>query len=1583
MVSFLARLTGAGGPSNNGSGDKDSGRKTPSSSPTKSIRANSNPSSSSSSSKSFIRLPRASTRHQTPAQTAAVLAVPGSPSLASANPLPPLDLPSVNLLEDDGTTIHQAALATGLPTSPLAPRISTSAAGVRSSTETTPWVKLDDSDENASERATLTEHDSHSDLQQRDLTLNVDDQKRLRRAMLTVEDVIVLLKECGVVIRERGLTTLGLFRPYRIGESRLKIDRLALLFYAFALDRSSVHRAADQPRNTNGLFRVGGGKTKGAKLDAFKEEIKYANVHDVVGVLKWGLRHLVYSTSFAGKPSPQPLAWYDNFMLASEVAKHPTTAFSTLLLPSLPPSSQDLLTALLEVMQAVAAFTELNAMSAHRLSRQLGIYLFGLAPRGKAWSDWSELYTTWQNAGNALEGCLRAYVRSQPDLPERLRELVEAYPSPPPRVVKSQLKSVIKVEIEVKAEVWSRVMAVEVNDQRTGLVVALGTGGGAGGRQALSTGGIKRRDPVDILVDAFEAMHDPKLDDVEQGTKDVWKMIIEEAKNDGEPIAILSDETRRVLGLIGLDRGSSTWSTLPLSDDARPQHGRQRSYSHGFESVSPLPRFDFSNLTTPVSGSFPNRSVTHLSPSQLSGAPNRFSNRPSTAPQQASRIVTPNWSEFASTGFSDTVPANEFGLVDLSEGTGDGLRAKTTGGKAKDSRSSMGQRTPVKASSPSRVHSSSTSIKPLRSLLNLSLTQIEDDFADVWLETLSDPGICSSWPSFLIAELQTDLVSSLETKIDHLLITEKLIELRPLSRTTNSSSSASIKGITRSVSVAESTLSKRWRRASQLFSGSGSGFGSGSGKDGGSTSGHSTPTAPSPVTSPRQSRISVGKKSMTSPQPETIVEQARGNSVDLKATAMLASGATTTTAAVVVVATSPEKEPAQSSMASVDPETTTTVGDQFRRVPEATGVPVKDTVEPTPPTIEEPTLTDTQVEPIVEAETVPPVLTPAPTIVVDEAPELSEDRAKVEVTSELQPEAEVVEPPAPAVSEDPTAVLPPSTADDSIIEALKKLGDAPNDENPVVPGLRAEEALAPHNGLNAVHGDQAGEQTEGPHSQSVEDLEAPVPHQRSNPAHDDLEGGQIGNQQGNPNPQSVSSLSAVHDGSVNPTHGDHTGQEIGVARPASVEGVDVAALSDRKAETVSKTEATTSLVSSVALPAEGPVVNEQSEMVEKEAGVDSSNPSSCGDSLSVLESEVMRVRTLSQASSSTIGATPSKDSSPGSTTSKRFLGGMSDMLRRKTSAEKAQAKLEKEEEKKTQRELRQLKDEEKLSNSNRNRETKVPTPVSSVRARVLELEAERAKAEASVESPIRRSISGSFPGMTRSESGGMASPLSSSPESPTLARRSLKMPSKIATLAEGASIATVAGDAAAVAVASGVSASPQPQESQHLAVKAPKTLDQLPSPLPSPTPVLEEECSTPLLATDPTPDSTAVFDHHPPQLDFGEVASPTSPSSMNVAPPTPIKGNDPFIADSNGTPRAKPPLFAGHKEPSLDVEPDLSILQPSPATTVEATTAEEVEQDSHSFDHPPASLPSSASDYSIAETATSFKTADSDAFFET
>ncbi|SCV73174.1 BQ2448_7099 [Microbotryum intermedium] len=1572
MVSFLARLTGGAGgvgsgsgSSSSGGGDKD-GCKTPSSSPTKSIRTSSIPLTSSPSSKSFIRLPRSSTRNQSQAAAAAAAAAVGAapPSPASANPLPPLDLPSVNLLEEDRTTISQTALPTALPTSPLSPRISTSAPGVRSSTETTPWVNLDDfSDGNASERATSTDHEPQPDFQ-RVISLNIEDQKRLRRAMLSVEDVAVLVKECGAVIRERGLTTLGLFRPYRIGESRLKIDRLALLFYAFALDRSSFNGDADRPRNANDLFRIGGGNSKGAKLDAFKEDIKYANVHDVVGVLKWGLRHLVYSTSFAGKPSAQPLAWYDNFMLASQIANHPMEAFSTLLLPSLPPSSQTLLTTLLGVMQGVAAFTELNAMSAHRLSRQLGIYLFGLAPRGKSWTDWSDLYNSWKTAGNALEGCLRAYVRSQSDLPERLRELVEAYPLPAPRVMKSQLKSVIKVEIEAKAEMWSRVMAVEVNDQRTGLVVALGSGGA----QGLSAGGIKRRDPVDILIDAFEAAQGQSLESVEQGTKDVWKTIVDEGRKDGEPIGVLSDETRRVLELVGLARGSSTLLMLPSSDDSRPQHGRQRSYSHGFGPIPPLPRSDFSTLSTQVSGSSPNRSVTHLSPSQLAGSPTRFSMRPSTAPQQAPRIVTPNWNDFASTGFSDTVPANEFGLVDLSGGDLNdfGLRSKTTGGtktggKPKDNRLSMNQRTPTSPSSQPQG-SPSASIKPTRSLLKLSLTQIEDDFADVWLETLADPGACASWPSFLIAELKNDLITCLEsttptttTQIDHLLIIEKLVELRPLLRATSSSSSASIKGITRSVSIAESTLSRRWRRASQLFSGSGGG--------GGSASGRSTPTASSPVHSPRQSRVSPGRA--MAQQPETIVEQSRGNSVDLAS--MTAAVATSSDQMEVAEKSKPLVEES-----SANPE----ADNQTQNLPGAVDTPVstahltKSNEETTPvdttsSVVEEDSVAPPLVDSVVkeeahiepEVETIP-IPAPTPSIVVDEAPEVQEE-SRVEEPPEPQPEMEQVEPPqvvksiaAPLVAEEPAAASP-VVIDDAIHEPSKKLGNGPDDESPLaheVLAFRGQDVVTPQHCTSTAHDDAAGEQIGGLHG-SVKPASA-VSGARIPTPHDDFTGGQIGT-----HPQGV----------VN--RDDTAGGQVGVihpaAEPVSTEAVETDAMDAQEtapqleeALAASETDATSPLVSSAAFPAEKSVLKKE---------------------LDVVSAKVVEGATPSTQSGPVESLT---GSSPSSTTSKRFLGGVSDMLRRKSSAEKAQAKLEKEEEKKTQRELRQLKDEEKLRNSNMNKETKIPTPVSSVRARVLELEAERAKAEASVESPSRRSTSGSFPNLARSESGGIALSLNPLPESPTMTRRSLIMPPKIATGGEAASIATVAGDAAAVAVASGVSASPRPQESQHLAVKAPKTLDQLPSPLPSPTPVLDEECSTPLLATDPTPDSTAVFDHHPPQPDFGEVAS-SLPSLVTVTPPTPVKGNDPFIADSNGTPRAKQPVLDTEEQASLDVEPDSSILQPIPATIVKATTADEAGKGFISDNHPPASLPSSASDYSIAETATSFKMADSDAFFET
>lgn len=99
-----------------------------------------------------------------------------------------------------------------------------------------------------------------------------------------------------------GLTTLGLFRPYRASESRLAIRALCLAFLDYVAEcAASASRGggasggagarADDARGTEA--------SKAVLLHAFREELRYAGVHDVVAVLKWVRPELASLFSFA------------------------------------------------------------------------------------------------------------------------------------------------------------------------------------------------------------------------------------------------------------------------------------------------------------------------------------------------------------------------------------------------------------------------------------------------------------------------------------------------------------------------------------------------------------------------------------------------------------------------------------------------------------------------------------------------------------------------------------------------------------------------------------------------------------------------------------------------------------------------------------------------------------------------------------------------------------------------------------------------------------------------------------------------------------------------------------------------------------------------------------------------------------------------------------------------------------------------------------------------------------------------------------------------------------------------------------
>lgn len=76
---------------------------------------------------------------------------------------------------------------------------------------------------------------------------------------------------------------MGLFRPYRASESPAQIRKLALLFLDYVAEfderaAATTHEASPS-RGTDA--------SKSVLLHAYRQELRFANVHDVVAVLKW------------------------------------------------------------------------------------------------------------------------------------------------------------------------------------------------------------------------------------------------------------------------------------------------------------------------------------------------------------------------------------------------------------------------------------------------------------------------------------------------------------------------------------------------------------------------------------------------------------------------------------------------------------------------------------------------------------------------------------------------------------------------------------------------------------------------------------------------------------------------------------------------------------------------------------------------------------------------------------------------------------------------------------------------------------------------------------------------------------------------------------------------------------------------------------------------------------------------------------------------------------------------------------------------------------------------------------------------
>ena len=148
-----------------------------------------------------------------------------------------------------------------------------------------------------------------------------------------------------------GLATLGIFKPHWHSASQDRQRKLITLFLQSIANTTTF----PPPPSTS--------------LEKFEAQLQTASPHDVADVLKWGLRHLqLENQSFPLAVSSDEWGWYRTFAEAENAAGFPSTAYTDLLLPLLPPAHQELLSTFLDIGTSVAAHAEANGVSGKQVT---------------------------------------------------------------------------------------------------------------------------------------------------------------------------------------------------------------------------------------------------------------------------------------------------------------------------------------------------------------------------------------------------------------------------------------------------------------------------------------------------------------------------------------------------------------------------------------------------------------------------------------------------------------------------------------------------------------------------------------------------------------------------------------------------------------------------------------------------------------------------------------------------------------------------------------------------------------------------------------------------------------------------------------------------------------------------------------------------------------------------------------------------------------------------------------------------------------------------------------------------------------
>ncbi|SPO30460.1 uncharacterized protein UTRI_06390 [Ustilago trichophora] len=634
----------------------------------------------------------------------------------------------------------------------------------------------------------------------------------ITNARINVGQARDLVRMCGLQIRERGLDTSGLFRPFRIAESSDHVYHMIQLFLLSidistyiavfpilpenALDRFGRNNTSTSHGNANANGDRGqDAKTKVAHEELDKE-LRYAAPHDIVSVMKWGLRHMrLRTTDFNSKDADE---WYDVFVAAERESDYHARAIADLLHPKLPQATAELLSEVLDLMASVAAHSSSNHMPASALCKVLGFWLFGRIGVAHPPPTVDELIEAVNKASAMAEHLLLAHIRSQAavtfSMPLRLTELVQRYPYIKPGAETPSLppafasRTVPTLRIDLRSE---------------NLVVS----------QA------KPRSPSSTLADALDASASHSITG---GHGEMWAAVMMQldhlGSSDGATSKgheLLIDEHVRILRQVDQElfganeesdatqqqqqqqqNGTSSFTSASSSAEVKANRRRSQSLSDlrsnfvvpntARHPLAPLPESNSNGTNTPRGT--PRRKpvplldaallaeaealevVTDAAPvqpqSQLHSQP-----QPQPQPQKHQDLFSgglepsASWRSFSEEGFggmstaSSDLSLSEFDLKPVQ--TLPSRRSNRSLYRVRSSTSNSSRRRTTPLSAAPTTSSVDGPAKPTHTVTAATFPTIDPSLAILWQDTLLDASPCARLPPLLLVQLNSRTASAI------------------------------------------------------------------------------------------------------------------------------------------------------------------------------------------------------------------------------------------------------------------------------------------------------------------------------------------------------------------------------------------------------------------------------------------------------------------------------------------------------------------------------------------------------------------------------------------------------------------------------------------------------------------------------------------------------------------------------------------------------------------------------------------------------------------------------------------------------